>query len=88
MREAVGGTESPEEVVERGEDHWIRAFKNKEQSPGSFLLAGPVSETILLGAVALRARKKVNYDTAQMKITNDEEANKFLYREYRSGWEM
>ncbi|MDV3309886.1 MAG: Gfo/Idh/MocA family oxidoreductase [Cyclobacteriaceae bacterium] len=88
MREATGSTEPAEEVVERGEEHWIRAFKNKEQSPGSFTLAGPVSETILLGAVALRARKKVNYDSAQMKITNDEEANKFLYREYRPGWEM
>jgi hypothetical protein len=88
MREATGGTEPLEEVVERGDEHWIRAFKNKTQSPGSFLLAGPVSETILLGAVALRAGKKVHYDSAQMKITNDEAANKFLYREYRSGWEM
>jgi hypothetical protein len=47
-----------------------------------------VTETILLGAVALRARKKVEYDSALMKITNDVAANKFLYREYRPGWEM
>ena len=76
------------EDTESGDPHWMNAFKNKTQSPGSFLNAGSVTETILLGAVALRARKKVEYDSATMKITNDENANKFFYREYRPGWEM
>jgi hypothetical protein len=67
---------------------WIKAFKDKTQTPGSFLLAGPVTETILLGAVALRARKKVEYDSVNMKITNVPDANKFLTREYRPGWEL
>jgi hypothetical protein len=67
---------------------WINAFKNNTQSPGSFLFAGPVTETILLGAVALRAGKKVEYDSANMKITNLPEANKYLVREYRPGWEL
>ena len=67
---------------------WIDAFKNKQQSPGSFIQAASVTETILLGAVALRARKKVVYDSAGMKITNLPEANKFLTREYRPGWEL
>ncbi len=69
-------------------DVWIDAFKNKTQTPGSFLYAGPVTETINLGAIALRAGKKVEYDTASMKITNVPEANKFLTREYRQGWEL
>jgi hypothetical protein len=38
--------------------------------------------------VALRAGKKVEYDTENMKITNVPEANKFLVREYRKGWEL
>jgi hypothetical protein len=67
---------------------WINAFKNKTQSPGSFNYAGPVTETILLGAVALRAGKKVEYDSAGMKITNIPEANQYLTREYRKGWEL
>lgn len=74
--------------VERGGPLWINSFKNKTQSPGSFLNAAAITETILLGAVALRARKKVIYDSQKMKITNDENANKYLYREYREGWEM
>lgn len=88
MKSYMNGKEIPKEVDERGDDVWINAFKSKTQSPGSFLLAGPVSETINLGAVALRARKKVVYDSASMKITNLPEANQFLTREYRKGWEL
>jgi len=72
----------------RGDEVWIEAFRNKTQTPGSFILAGPVTETINLGAVALRAGKKVEYDTTGMKITNLPEAEKYLTREYRQGWEL
>lgn len=77
-----------EDTVLRGDDTWIDAFKEKKQSPGSFLLAGPISETINLGAVALRTKKKIIYDSAKMEITNLPEANKYLTREYRKGWEL
>jgi hypothetical protein len=69
-------------------DAWITAFKNNTQSAGSFIYAGPVTETILLGGVALRAGKKVVYNSASMKITNLPEADKYLVREYRKGWEL
>jgi hypothetical protein len=36
----------------------------------------------------LRAGKKVLFDGDSEKITNDAEANKYLYREYRKGWEL
>lgn len=67
---------------------WINAYRENKQTPGNFLLAGSVTETILLGAVALRARRKVEYDSVNMKITNYPEADKFLTREYRPGWEL
>jgi len=38
--------------------------------------------------VALRAGKRVEYDSKNMRITNDEAANKYLTREYRKGWEL
>jgi Oxidoreductase family, C-terminal alpha/beta domain/Oxidoreductase family, NAD-binding Rossmann fold len=85
---ATAGTPATEIPGEDPNNVWINAFKNKTQSPGSFIYAGPVTETILLGAVALRAGKKVNYDTVNMKITNIPEANQYLVREYRKGWEM
>jgi Oxidoreductase family, C-terminal alpha/beta domain/Oxidoreductase family, NAD-binding Rossmann fold len=88
MKTFLAGKTLPQEPRDRSDDVWIDAFREKKQSPGSFLLAGPISETINLGAVALRAGKKVLYDSAAMKITNVPEANKFLTREYRKGWEL
>jgi Oxidoreductase family, C-terminal alpha/beta domain/Oxidoreductase family, NAD-binding Rossmann fold len=82
------GEPIPKENTDRNNDTWIDAFRNKTQSPGSFLLAGPITETILLGGVALRAGRKVEYDSPTMKITNFPEANKYLIREYRKGWEL
>ena len=88
----VGGVSSPsagrQQTGQNSNDIWINSFKNNTQSPGSFLYTGPVTETILLGAVALRAGKKVEYDATDMKITNIPEANKYLVREYRPGWEL
>jgi hypothetical protein len=78
----------PEPSGQDSKDVWIDAFKNNTQSPGSFLYAGPVTETILLGAVSLRAGKRVEYDSVNMKITNSPEANKYFVREYRKGWEL
>ncbi len=67
---------------------WAKAIKTNTESPGSFIYAGPITETINLAAVALRAGKKIEYDSVNMKITNDEDANKYLTREYRKGWEL
>ncbi|MCX6628577.1 MAG: Gfo/Idh/MocA family oxidoreductase [Candidatus Solibacter sp.] len=79
---------------------WTSAFKGGEPSPGNFLNAGPISETVCLAAVALRAGRvksgvrvypapiKLLYDSASMKITNLPEANKYLSRDYRPGWEL
>jgi Oxidoreductase family, C-terminal alpha/beta domain/Oxidoreductase family, NAD-binding Rossmann fold len=88
MKSYMEGKEPSTEVIERSDDIWIDAFRDKKQSPGSFLYAGPISETINLGAIALRSRKKVLYDAVNMKITNVPEANKYLSREYRKGWEL
>ena len=67
---------------------WLQAVLEGGQSPGSFLNAGPISDAVNLGAVALRAGKKVLFDSDKMKISNAADANKFLYREYREGWEL
>jgi hypothetical protein len=88
MNAYTQGKPAEEQQAMRSDDVWIDAFREKKQSPGSFLLAGPISETINLGAIALRAKKKVLYDATKMAITNIPEANKYLTREYRKGWEL
>jgi hypothetical protein len=88
MLEYTGSPNPPEEKSSRNERAWIDAFKAGTESPGTFLKARPVTETILLGAVALRTGKRVDYNPEQIKITNVEEANQYLTREYRPGWEI
>jgi predicted dehydrogenase len=81
---------------------WVNAclagYGQKEVS-SPFEYAGPLTETILMGNLALRSwnikkgndfpgRKKLLWDAANMKITNFEEANQFVKREYRNGWEV
>jgi hypothetical protein len=84
----TGSAEPPEGQVTRNARVWIDAFMSGKPSPGHFDRAGAVTETINLGAVALRAGKRVEYDQEKMQITNLPDANRYLYREYRPGWEM
>jgi len=66
---------------------WMAAVRGGEQPPSSFLQAGPISEAVSLYAVALRTRRKLLYDAATRKITNVSDANRYLSRAYRSGWD-
>jgi len=66
---------------------WIAACRGAQQSAGSFLNAGPISEAVNLYAVALRTGRRLLYDAGNLKITNVADANKYLAREYRKGWE-
>ncbi len=66
---------------------WVQACKGGSPSPGNFLNAWPISEAVNLYAVALRTGRRLQYDAASMTITNASEANKYLSREYRKGWE-
>jgi len=101
--QAPGGrrTGAPQQTTyARGEAVWVEAIQGGPPSPGNILTAGPISETVCLAAVALRAARqkigvrvypsavKIHYDSANMKITNLPEANKYLTRDYRPGWEL
>lgn len=104
--------EMPKETIKRvTEGHylqWVNACregygKGKTSSP--FEYAGPFTESILMGNLAIRSwmmknpklkgwedkylgRKKLIWDAKNMKVTNFDEANQFVKREYRAGWEL
>lgn len=68
---------------------WIAAFKGGAPTYGDFLLAGPISDAFNLGAVSLRlGGRRLLFDRAAGKVTNLAEADEFLTREYRPGWEL
>ena len=53
----------------------------------SFDYAGPMTGTVLLGNVAYRAGEKLHWDPVNLKAANCPEADRFIGREYRKGWE-
>ncbi len=67
---------------------WIQACKTGSPTTCHFGYAGPLTETVLLGNVAYRSGKKIEWDAENMKIPNAPEAEKLLRREYRSGWTL
>jgi predicted dehydrogenase len=82
--------QEPESPVVSHEMNWVNAVKEHKQAIAPFEYGGPLTETMLLGIVALRAGqgKKITYDGANMSVTNVPEANQHLRREYRTGWSL
>jgi predicted dehydrogenase len=71
---------------ENHEMNWVEAAKGQVPASCPFEYAARLTEVMLLGIVSLRAGKKLVYDSAVMRITNDEGANEFLTRVPRDGW--
>jgi hypothetical protein len=52
-------------------------------------LAGPICDAVNLASVSVRlGGRRLLWHSAGAKITNIPEANRFLRREYRPGWEL
>jgi len=67
---------------------WVEACKGNGSTRSNFDFAGPLTEAVLLGTVAVRTGKKLNWDSQNLKITNVPDANKYLHRQYRPGWTL
>jgi predicted dehydrogenase len=65
---------------------WIAACKGGPAPYSNFDIAAYLTEIILLGCVALRTGKKLEWDGPKMKAKNASEAAQFVKREYRKGW--
>ncbi|MCX6911527.1 MAG: Gfo/Idh/MocA family oxidoreductase [Verrucomicrobia bacterium] len=68
---------------------WVQACKTGSPTRSNFDFAGPLTEAVLLGSVCIRnGGDKLVWDSANLKITNDPDANKYLHYEYRKGWSL
>jgi predicted dehydrogenase len=71
------------------EQNWLDAIRQKGQAVSHFDYAGPFTETVLLGNVAMRyPGTRLLWDAANMKITNVLDADQFLQHQYRPGWSL
>jgi predicted dehydrogenase len=65
---------------------WVRACKTGEPTTCNFEYSGPLTEAVLLGNVAYRARSRLDWNAGALKAANCPEADRFIRREYRAGW--
>jgi predicted dehydrogenase len=80
---------NPKRVLPRVKGHhrnWLDACKGQGEASTHFDYAGLLTEWVLMGNVALRAGKKLDFDWKNMKITNVPEANRYLKPELGQGW--
>jgi hypothetical protein len=84
----------PPQLLERSPGHieeWLMACvgeKPLDFPKSSFAYAGPFSEVVLLGNVALRVGRKLDWDGEKMQFTNLPDANQYITKEYRGGWKL
>ncbi|HOX37038.1 MAG TPA: Gfo/Idh/MocA family oxidoreductase [Candidatus Brocadiia bacterium] len=82
----------PEKTIPRIPDShemdWVRACKEGRQAGAPFDYGAMVTEICFLGNIAKRAKGPIEWDSANMKVTNDPEADKLVRRPYREGWTL
>ncbi|MCY2955024.1 MAG: Gfo/Idh/MocA family oxidoreductase [Planctomycetota bacterium] len=82
----------PEKTIPRNKlghhGEWLAACIGDAPARANFEYAGPLAEAVLLGNVALRLEKKIEWDSVNLKATNAPEAAGLIKREYRKGWEV
>jgi predicted dehydrogenase len=84
-------TPKPAPTLKRSGGHhrdWIDACKGGEPASSHFGYGAQLTETALLGVLALRLGKAIEWDAAAMKVKNNPEADAIIRGTYRPGWEL
>ena len=67
---------------------WVAAIKNGGTTTCPFSYSGPLTETALLGNVAFRVGRKLEWDSKKLRATNCAEADRYIQHRYRKGWRI
>lgn len=81
----------PEPTLPRSPGHheeWIRACKGGEPAMSNFDYAAALTETMLLGDLAVRMGEPIYWDAKNMRAINCPKADYFVNRPYRKGWTL
>jgi predicted dehydrogenase len=85
------GFQAPEATLPRSPGHhreWVEACKTGGPTGTHFGYAGPLTELVLLGNLALRAGRRIAWDAPNMRPHDGPLDDLFLRREYREGWSL
>jgi predicted dehydrogenase len=74
--------------VENEDVEWLTSIRGGPKALSSFDYSGPFTEMVLLGNLAVRLQKRIDWDAKAMKATNAPEADALIRTEYRTGWEL
>ncbi|MFT5123227.1 MAG: putative dehydrogenase [Kiritimatiellia bacterium] len=90
---AMADFKKPPQVIDRVKGghagSWIESCKGGEPTCSNFTVAGPYTEWLLLGAISWRfPNQKLMWDGANLRFTNNDEANAFVKPNFRPGWEL
>jgi hypothetical protein len=69
-------------------EEWVRAIRGGPPALSNFNYAAMLTETILLGNVAMRVGKKLEWDGPNMRVKNVAEAEQFIKPHFRQGWTL
>lgn len=70
-------------------EEWLLACKGGSRPISNFDYSGPLTEIVLLGVLALRAPgRRLEWDSANLKVKNAPELDAFVHAEYRKGWTL
>jgi len=76
-------------IDQKQTNEWLAACKDpKKKTMSSFAYAGPLTETLLLGNIAMYTGKTILWDGPKCEITNCPEGQALVRRKYRKGWEQ
>ncbi|MBN1816581.1 MAG: Gfo/Idh/MocA family oxidoreductase [Sedimentisphaerales bacterium] len=81
----------PPKTLPRSKGHhrdWLDACKGEPAASSNFSYGARLTEFVLLGDVAIRAKKKIEWDGPNRKVTNAPEAQIFVEEQYRPGWDL
>lgn len=83
------GFKMPQTTSENHYAQFIEAVRGNGKTSAPFEYSGPLTELVLLGCLATRFPKTtLQFDSANLKFTNNKEANAFVHKKYRKGWEV
>jgi predicted dehydrogenase len=89
--EKFKGFQPPAPTIPNSVGHykeWVEACKTGNLTTCNFDYSGALAECVLLGTVSYRSGKAFEWDAAGMKTRGAPEAQKWLSKEYRKGWEL
>jgi len=67
---------------------WVEAIRGGDEAGCNFEWASILTEAVLLGNIAIRTGKRLDWDAEKMRFTNNGAANKYVNPAYRSGWSL